>query len=79
LRQQAWVPYLFLLPFMVLFLVFLVLPLIYALGISVFETRLVGGNVFVGLDNYARAFGDGNFWEGVIPNPSEEFPEHHAA
>jgi len=50
---------------MVVFLVFLVLPLAYALGISVFETRLVGGNVFVGLDNYARAFGDASFWEGV--------------
>jgi multiple sugar transport system permease protein len=62
---QAWAPYLFLLPFMVVFLVFLVLPLAYALGISVFETRLVGGNVFVGLDNYVRAFGDANFWEGV--------------
>jgi multiple sugar transport system permease protein len=64
-RQQAWVPYLFLLPFMVLFLVFLVLPLIYALGISVFETRLVGGTTFVGLENYLRAFGDANFWQGV--------------
>jgi multiple sugar transport system permease protein len=50
---------------MVVFLVFLVLPLAYALGISVFETRLVGGNVFVGLDNYVRAFGDASFWEGV--------------
>jgi multiple sugar transport system permease protein len=64
-RLQAWVPYLFLLPFMVVFLVFLVLPLAYALGLSVFETRLVGGNVFVGLDNYVRAFGDASFWEGV--------------
>ena len=62
---QAGIPYLFLLPFMVLFLVFIVLPLVYALGISVFETRLVGGNAFVGLDNYVRALGDGNFWEGV--------------
>jgi multiple sugar transport system permease protein len=62
---QAGTPYLFLLPFMALFIVFLVLPLVYALGLSVFETRLVGGNVFVGLDNYARALGDGNFWEGV--------------
>ena len=64
-RLQAWIPYLFLLPFMVLFVVFLVLPLVYALGISVFETRLVGGTAFVGLENYLRAFGDANFWQGV--------------
>lgn len=63
---RAGMPYLFLLPFMALFFVFLVLPLVYALGISVFETQLVGGNVFVGLDNYARALGDRNFWEGVV-------------
>ena len=62
---RAGIPYLFLLPFMVVFLIFIVLPLVYALGISVFETRLVGGNVFVGLDNYTRALGDGSFWEGV--------------
>ena len=55
----------FLLPFMVLFAIFLVLPLVYALGISVFETRLVGGTAFVGLENYVRAFGDANFWQGV--------------
>src|SRR5688500_20378380 len=55
---QTWAPYLFLLPFMVVFLVFLVLPLAYALGISVFETRLVGGNVFVGLGYYVHDFGD---------------------
>ena len=64
-KLQAWIPYLFLLPFMVLFVIFLVLPLVYALGISVFETRLVGGTVFVGLENYLRAFGDANFWQGV--------------
>ena len=64
-RLQAWIPYLFLLPFMVLFLVFLVLPLVYALGLSVFETRLVGGTAFVGLENYLRAFGDANFWQGI--------------
>ena len=63
--QRAAIPYLFLMPFVVVFLIFIVLPLVYALGISVFETRLVGGNVFVGLDNYTRALGDGNFWEGV--------------
>jgi multiple sugar transport system permease protein len=50
---------------MVLFVTFLVLPLFYALGISVFETRLVGGTAFVGLENYLRAFGDANFWQGV--------------
>jgi multiple sugar transport system permease protein len=60
------IPYLFLLPFLVFFLVFLVLPLAYALGISLFENRLVGGTVFVGAQNYLRALGDPDFLGGVV-------------
>ncbi|QIN85176.1 ABC transporter permease subunit [Rubrobacter tropicus] len=64
-RRQLIIPYLFLLPFLVLFLLFLVLPLGYALGISVFADRLVGGTVFVGAENYVRAFTDPAFLGGV--------------
>ena len=62
---QAAIPYLFLAPFTVLFVLFLILPLAYAFGISVFADRLVGGTVFVGFENYAQALGDGAFWGGV--------------
>ena len=62
---QAGIPYLFLLPFMLVFVVFLILPLFYALGISLFETRLATGTAFAGLQNYAHALGDSNFWDGV--------------
>ena len=64
--RRVVIPYLFLMPFLVLFLVFLVLPLAYALGISLFENRLVGGLVFVGADNYLRAIGDPAFLGGVF-------------
>jgi multiple sugar transport system permease protein len=63
--RQVVIPYLFLLPFLVLFVAFLVLPLAYALGISVFADRLVGGTVFVGAENYLRALGDPAFLNGV--------------
>lgn len=62
---QAAKPYLFLAPFMILFVLFLILPLGYALGISVFADRLVGGTVFVGLENFSQALGDPAFWAGV--------------
>jgi multiple sugar transport system permease protein len=45
---------------------FLILPLAYALGISVFADRLVGGTVFVGAENYLRAVGDPAFLRGVV-------------
>jgi len=48
-----------------LFCLFFILPLGYALGISLFADRLVGGTVFVGLQNYAQAFQDAAFWEGT--------------
>ncbi len=64
-RQRVVLPYLFLAPFLILFLLFFILPLGYALGISLFADRLVGGTVFVGGQNYLQAFQDGSFWEGV--------------
>lgn len=63
--RQIVIPYLFLLPFLILFALFLVLPLAYAFGMSIFEERLVGGSTFVGADNYLRALQDGAFWAGI--------------
>lgn len=63
--RQIVIPYLFLLPFLILFTLFLVLPLAYAFGMSIFEERLVGGSTFVGADNYLRALQDGAFWAGI--------------
>jgi multiple sugar transport system permease protein len=60
-----WAPYLFLLPFTLLFLAFLVAPLAYALGLSLFRDTMVGGRVFAGLANYADVLGDDAFWGGI--------------
>lgn len=59
-------PYLFIAPFMILFTIFLVVPLFYALQLSVFKETLVGGLRFVGFANYEKAFADPKFWEGVL-------------
>ena len=64
-RQRVVLPYLFLAPFLLLFILFFILPLGYALGISLFADRLVGGTVFIGSQNYLQAFQDSSFWEGV--------------
>jgi multiple sugar transport system permease protein len=61
----AIVPWLFLAPFLLLFVAFLVAPLVYALYISVFRDTLVGGRTFAGFANYVRAVGDAKFWDGV--------------
>ena len=58
--------YLFVLPFLVVFLTMLVLPLLYAAYLSLFREQLIGGSVFAGLDNYTRALGDDRLIGGVL-------------
>lgn len=57
---------LFAAPFLVLFLLLFLTPLAYAAYLSLFQTRLVGGTTFAGLDNYARALGDPLLLRGVL-------------
>jgi multiple sugar transport system permease protein len=65
-----WIPYLFVAPFVVLFLVFLVAPIGVAVANSLFSQQASGlgfggvERVFVGLDNYVRAFQDHEFVVG---------------
>jgi multiple sugar transport system permease protein len=58
-------PYLFLSPFLLVFALFVVFPLLYALYISLYRTKLVGGRSFVGLDNYVKAINDPALWTGI--------------
>lgn len=65
-------PYGFVLPFVVLFLVFLVGPILMALWRSLFRTRSSSGlgftgtpqTVFTGFENYTKAWGDADFIAG---------------
>ncbi len=59
-------PYLFLLPFVLLFVAFLIVPMLNALSLSLYKTTLVGGTRFVGLENFAKAFVDAKFWAGIV-------------
>jgi multiple sugar transport system permease protein len=68
-RRSIWprlAPYLFMAPFFALFVVFLVVPLGYALQLSLFKETMIGGLRFVWFDNYAKAFADQKFWEGIV-------------
>jgi multiple sugar transport system permease protein len=54
------------LPFGVIFVLTVVLPVAYAIYLSLFRDRIVGGNAFVGLENYAGVLADGEFWSGLL-------------
>jgi len=61
-NKTAW---LLTLPFLIVFAAFFVVPLVYSGYLSLFTSQLVGGEVFSGLGNYARALQDPAFWEGL--------------
>jgi multiple sugar transport system permease protein len=62
-RQRS--AYAFLAPYLLLFLVFFILPFVYSFLLSLQTTRGVVTE-FVGLHNYALALADANFWSAVL-------------
>ncbi|GAB3600432.1 carbohydrate ABC transporter permease [Microbacterium tumbae] len=62
-ERRDWKGWAFVGPFMLVFALVFLTPLIYALYLSFFQDRLVGGTAFVGFDNYMRALTDPQFWE----------------
>lgn len=65
-RREAIAGYLFVLPFLVVFVAMLVVPLFYSGYLSFFREQLIGGTAFVGFANYARALQDQTFIAGVL-------------
>jgi len=64
-RREARAGYAFMAPFMLVFTAMIVVPLFYAGYLSFFRHRLVGGNSFVGVDNFVRALSDKAFLAGI--------------
>jgi multiple sugar transport system permease protein len=64
-KRQYRAAYLFVLPFFVIFLAMIIVPLGYAGYLSFFKEQLVGGVSFAGFDNYTRALADPAFLSGV--------------
>jgi multiple sugar transport system permease protein len=63
--RSRWTGWGFVGPFMVVFALVFLAPIVYSLYLSMFQTQLVGGTSFVGFDNYARVLGDPHFWDGT--------------
>ncbi len=66
--KRQWWGWLYVAPFTAVFVLFLVIPLAYALWMSLHNKGIATGgqSVFVGLDNYARAFSDPVFLSGLV-------------
>jgi multiple sugar transport system permease protein len=64
-RKKARTGRMFVAPFALVFVAFLILPLVYAFYLSLYSKGLATGVVFAGLKNYAMAFTDSSFLKGV--------------
>jgi multiple sugar transport system permease protein len=65
-RPEKIAAYLFVTPFLLIFLAMVVTPLVYSGYLSFFREQLIGGNAFVGLENYVEALQDSAFISGVL-------------
>lgn len=63
--RQNLIGWAFVAPFGVIFVALLVLPIGYALYLSLFQKSLIGGTRFVLFGNYVKAFSDPSFLGGV--------------
>ncbi|MFC3996493.1 carbohydrate ABC transporter permease [Nocardiopsis sediminis] len=63
--RTRWAGLGFAAPFMVAFTVAIVAPLVYAFYLSLFQERIVGGTVFVGLENFTAALTDDRLLSGM--------------
>ena len=63
-RRGSLTPYLFILPGVALFGVFILFPIGQAVQMSLYDWNILRGAAsdFIGLDNYVRAFSDDRFW-----------------
>jgi multiple sugar transport system permease protein len=62
---RRWIGWGFVAPFLIVFALVFLAPICYSIYLSLFRDRLIGGNAFVGLDNYQEAFQDHEFWSGL--------------
>ncbi|MFW6046802.1 MAG: carbohydrate ABC transporter permease [Candidatus Woesearchaeota archaeon] len=68
LYNKKIAPYLFIAPFLILFIIFKIGPIIYSIGLSFFDMQGLAGAEFVGISNYIRLINDGDFWNSVFNN-----------
>jgi alpha-1,4-digalacturonate transport system permease protein len=64
-QSMGWIPYLFVLPNLLIFTTFIVIPMITGFVYSFHEYDGLNPMEFVGLDNYKEIFTNGEFWNAL--------------
>lgn len=64
-RNEYLTAYLFVAPDLIGLIIFVILPILFAIYISFFKWDMVSEKVFIGLDNYIRMFKDTSWWRAL--------------
>lgn len=65
MNKKKWLPYLFVGPYLIHFLVFVAFPVFFSFYLTFQEWNIISPMEFVGLDNYSRMFRDRLFWKAI--------------
>ncbi len=65
MMQETVASYLFLLPFLIFFVGFVVYPMFMCVYTSFFDATMGRADIFIGFQNYAELAGDPVFWKGL--------------
>lgn len=65
-KKFDYKPYLYILPAMVIIIVFRLVPIVLSFLVSFFEWSITGAGDFIGLENYAKLFKDPTFWQSML-------------
>tara|TARA_R110001599_G_scaffold147267_2_gene330605 strand:- start:1712 stop:2587 length:876 start_codon:yes stop_codon:yes gene_type:complete len=67
-RPQQWMPVLFLAPAVIMFVVYVIFPILQSIWLSFYEWDGIGEKTFVGFSNYIELFDDYQFWVALKNN-----------
>ncbi|MFC5955135.1 carbohydrate ABC transporter permease [Streptomyces pratens] len=63
--RRSWTGWGFIGPFVAVFALVFLAPIVYSIYLSLFRDQLIGGTSFVGFDNYQQALQDERFWAAL--------------
>ncbi len=65
-RKFDFGPYLYILPALIIILVFRFVPIVLSFIVSFFDWSVIGVGKFIGFSNYSRLFHDPEFWQSLL-------------
>jgi len=65
-KKFDWGPYLYILPALIIVILFRLIPIVLSFVVSFFEWTITGTGDFIGLANYIKILHDGEFWQSLL-------------